>query len=103
MDHNVEPKPNDEDKHSTTLGHAMPVRTHAFTARGALQSQSSHQLGSEGEPGSLCSLHGSLASGTVLTCAAASYLALLSCAAGTLWLLCRLPCRLRYVAFRKFW
>ena len=38
MDHNLEPQPHDEDKHSATLGHAMPVRTHAFTQRAALYS-----------------------------------------------------------------
>ena len=69
MDHNLEPHPHDDDKHSATHGHAMPVRTHAFTARG-LQSQSSHQVGSEGEP---CFACGSLPSGTVLTCSSASY------------------------------
>ena len=53
-----------------SLGHATPVRTHVFTARG-LQSQSSHQLGSEGEPCLACI--GSLPSGTVLTCSSASY------------------------------
>ena len=70
MDHNLEPQPHDDDKHSATHGHAMPVRTHAFTARG-LQSQSSQQVGSEGEPCFACI--GSLPSGTVLTCSSASY------------------------------
>ena len=80
MDHNLEPQPHDDDKHSATLGHAMPVRTHAFTARGALQSQSSHQLGSEGEPLAACVAcmkpgrrHSSNLRRRVLCCTAASY------------------------------
>ena len=42
--------------------------------RAALYSHRAHtNLDPRASPGSLCSLHGSLASGTVLTCAAASY------------------------------
>ena len=77
MDHNLEPQ-HDEDEHSATLGHAIPVRTHTFTAL------YSHRAHTNLDPRAAClPAYGSLASGTVLTCAAASYLALLSCAAAS--------------------
>ena len=48
--HNLEPQSHDDDKHSAALGHAMPVRTHAFSARRSTVTELTHQLGSEGEP-----------------------------------------------------
>ena len=58
MDHNLEPQ-HDEDKHSATLGHAMPVRMHTFTQRAALYSHTElTPTWIRGRAlGSLCSLH----------------------------------------------